>query len=218
MLFRSSKLINNSNESIEGFMFCFSVLAPVKIIDNCALHFSSGGYAELKPNAGFVLKPGDEWSFKFAYEESRHKPMNYRWSPQGCFLKTENEEIFNLNVIDLDLERISSVAPIPHISGDKLNYESLRLVPHPYSWNASAGVCNLCPPVNVFFDDNSIIHSAYESACQLGKRLNLNLFPEKINNEISNASTSLKIKYLDSMDESSYEIIKIGRASCRERV
>ena len=202
-----SKLINNSNESIEGFMFCFSVLAPVKIIDNCVLHFSSGGYAELKPNAGFVLKPGDEWSFKFAYEESRHKPMNYRWSPQGCFLKTENEEILNLNVIDLDLERISSVAPIPHISGDKLNYESLRLVPHPYSWTASAGVCNLCPPVNVFFDDNSIIHSAYESACQLGKRLNLNLFPEKINNEISNASTSLKIKYLDSIDESSYEII-----------
>ena len=151
-----SKLINNSNESIEGFMFCFSVLAPVKIIDNCALHFSSGGYVELKPNAGFVLKPGDEWSFKFAYEESRHKPMNYRWSPQGCFLKTENEEILNLNVIDLDLERISSVAPIPHISGDKLNYESLRLVPHPYSWTASAGVCNLCPPVNVFFDGNSI--------------------------------------------------------------
>ena len=62
-----------------------------------------------------------------------------------------------LNVIDLDLERISSVAPIPHISGDKLNYESLRLVPHPYSWTSSAGVCNLCPPINVFFDDNSII-------------------------------------------------------------
>ena len=98
------------------------------------------------------------------------------------------------------------MAPIPHILVDKINYESLRLVPHPYSWTASAGVCNLCPPVNVFFDDNSIIHSAYESACRLGKRLNLNLFPEQINNEIGNASTSLKIKYLDSLENSSYEI------------
>ena len=66
--------------------------------------------------------------------------MNHRLSPQGCFIKTDNEKILNLNVIDLDLERISSVAPIPHISGDKLNYESLRLVPHPNSWTSNAGV------------------------------------------------------------------------------
>ena len=90
-----SKLINNSHESIESFMFCFSLLAPVKVIENCVLHLSSGGYAEIKPNDGFVLKPGDVWSFKYAYEESRHKPMNYRWSPQGCFLKTKNQQIFN---------------------------------------------------------------------------------------------------------------------------
>ena len=201
-----SKLVNNSHESIENFMFCFSLLAPIKAIENCIIHNSSGGYAELKPNEGFALKPGDEWSFKYAYEESRHKPMNHRWSPQGCFLKIENERILNLNVIDLDLERISSVAPIPHIPGDKLNYESLRLVPHPYSWTSSAGVCNLCPPINVFFDDNPIIHSGYESACQLGNRLNLNLFPENINTESKVATTSIKIKYLESMEDSSYEI------------
>ena len=201
-----SKLINNSHESIESFMFCFSLLAPVKVIENCVLHLSSGGYAEIKPNEGFVLKPGDVWSFKYAYEESRHKPMNYRWSPQGCFLKTKNQQIFELNVIDLDLERISSVAPIPHIPGDKLNFESLRLVPHPYSWSSSTGVCNLCPPINVFCDDNLTIISGYESACDLGKRLNLNFFPEQTNNESPAATTSIKIKYLASVEESSYEI------------
>ena len=201
-----SKLINNSHEPIESFMFCFSVLAPVKVIENCVLHFSSGGYAELKPNKGFVLNPGEEWHFKYAYEESRHKPMNHRWSPQGCFIKTDNERIFNLNVIDLDLERISSVAPIPHILGDKINYESLRLVPHPHSWTSSAGVCNLCQPINVYFDDNPIIQSAYESACQLGKRLNLDLFSNKINFENKEATTSIKVKYLDSFEESSYQI------------
>ena len=201
-----SNLINNSHEPLEIFMFCFSVLAPVKVIENCVLHYSSGGYAELKPNKGFVLKPGDNWEFKYAYEESRHKPMNHRWSPQGCFLKKENEGIFSLQVIDLDLERISSVVPIPHISEDKLNYESLRLVPHPYSWNSSAGVCNLCPPINVFFDDNQIIKFGYKSACQLGTRLNLNFFPEDINKNNKTASTSLKIKLQELKEESSYEI------------
>ena len=204
--FFCSKLIKNSYESIESFRFCFSVLAPVKVIENCVLHMSSGGYAEIKPIDGFVLKPGDEWDFSFAYEESRHKPMNHRWSPQGCFIKTDNEKILNLNVIDLDLERISSVAPIPHISGDKLNYESLRLVPHPNSWTSNAGVCNLCPPINVYFDDNQIIQNAYESASQLGNRLNLNLFPEKINYENKEATTSIKFKHLDSLEESSYQI------------
>jgi len=201
-----SKLINNTHESIENFIFCFSVLAPIKVIENCSLHNSSGGYAELKPHKNFILKPGEEWSFIYAYEESRHKPMNHSWSPQGCFLKTENEGILTLNVIDLDLERISSVAPIPNISGDKLNYESLRLVPHPYSWNSSAGVCNLCPPINIFFDDNQIINSGFKSASQLGKRLNIHFFPEIKNQDSETTTTSVKIKLQKSTEDSSYEI------------
>ena len=202
-----SKLVNNSNEPITSFVFCFSILAPVKAVENCFIHFSSGGYAELKPEKNFVLQPGEEWIFKYSYDESRHKPMNHRWSPQGCFIKLKNKDIFNIKVIDLDLERISSVAPIPNISGDKLNYESLRLVPHPYSWAASAGVCNLCPPINVFFDDNQIIHSGYRSASELGTRLNLNFFPESVNEEFENATTSIKIKTQEFIEESSYEIV-----------
>ena len=97
--------------------------------------------------------------------------MNHRWSPQGCFLKKFNGEILNLRIIDLDLERISSVVPIPSISGDKKNYESLRLVPHPYSWTPSAGVCNLCLPINVMFDKSETINSAFKSALELGNRL-----------------------------------------------
>ena len=109
-----SSLINNSDESLENFMFCFSLLAPSKAIENCSLVNSSGGYSELCHSEEFVLKPGEEWNFKYAYEESRHKPMNHRWSPQGCFLKKDNGDLVNLKMIDLDLERISSVAPIPN--------------------------------------------------------------------------------------------------------
>ena len=61
-----SKLVNNSNEPITSFVFCFSILAPVKAVENCFIHFSSGGYAELKPEKKFVLQPGEEWTFDSA--------------------------------------------------------------------------------------------------------------------------------------------------------
>ena len=201
-----SSLTNNSDELLENFMFCFSVLAPTKVIENCSIVESSGGYTELCHSKEFVLKPGEEWNFKYAYEESRHKPMNHRWSPQGCFLKKGNGSIIDLKMIDLDLERISSVAPIPHFLGDKLNYESLRLVPHPYSWDPSAGVCNLCVPINIVFDDIEIINSAYQSALELGSRLNLNLLSKSINELNEKASTTLKLKFQDLSDDSSYKI------------
>ena len=92
-----STLINNSDVLLEHFVFCFSVLAPVKAIENCSLFNSEGGYSELSHPEEFVLKPGEDWSFQYAYEESRHKPMNHRWSPQGCFLKKNNGDLVNLD-------------------------------------------------------------------------------------------------------------------------
>ena len=201
-----STLINNSDVLLEHFVFCFSVLAPVKAIENCSLFNSEGGYSELSHPEEFVLSPGDEWNFKYAYEESRHKPMNHRWAPQGCFLKKDNGDLVNLKMIDLDLERISSVAPIPNFSGDKLNYESFRLVPHPHSWTPSTGVCNLSSPINVAFDNLEIIKCAYQSAFELGNRLNLNLLPETINEINTKATTSLKLKFQEFSDDSAYKI------------
>ncbi|MDC0492424.1 beta-N-acetylhexosaminidase [Candidatus Pseudothioglobus singularis] len=201
-----SSLSNNSDNSIENFRFCFSLLAPSKAIENCSVVKSSGGYTELCHSEELILKPGEQWSFKYAYEESRHKPMNHRWSPQGCFLKKDNGDLINLEMIDLDLERISSVAPIPNFSGDKLNYESFRLVPHPYSWNPSAGVCNLCSPINVAFENLKIITSAYQSALELGNRLNLNLLSNSTNEINKKATTSLKLTFQDLSEDSAYKI------------
>ena len=201
-----SKLINKTNQPIENFLFCFSMLAPVKVVENCTIFNSIGGYIELTHPQVFILNPGDEWSFKYAYEKSRHKPMNNRWAPQGCFLKTHNGDTISLKVIDLDLERISSVAPTPHITEHKINYESLRLVPHPYSWSPSAGVCNLSAPINVFFEDNQIVNSAYSSAMNLNNRLNLNFFPDTVNEDSDKATTSVKLKLKKCEVESSYRI------------
>ena len=201
-----SKLINKTNQPIENFLLCFSMLAPVKVVENCTIFNSIGGYIELTHPQVFILNPGDEWSFKYAYEKSRHKPMNYRWAPQGCFLKTHNGDTISLKVIDLDLKRISSVAPTPNIPEHKINYKSLRLVPHPYSWSPSAGVCNLSAPINVFFEDNQIVNSAYSSAMNLDNRLNLNFFPDTVNEDSDKATTSVKLKLKKFEVESSYRI------------
>ena len=201
-----SKLINKTNQPIENFLLCFSMLAPVKVVENCTIINSIGGYIELTHPQFFILNPGDEWSFKYAYQKSRHKPMNYRWAPQGCFLKTHNGDTISLKVIDLDLKRISSVAPTPHIPEHKINYESLRLVPHPYSWSPSAGVCNLSATINVFFEDSQIVNSAYSSAMNLDNRLNLNFFPDTVNEDSDKATTSVKLKIKEFEVESSYRI------------
>ena len=204
--FFCSKLINNSEHKIDNFLFCFSVLSPIKSVENCIVSKSVGGYSELSHPTQSTLNPGEEWNFKYGYEYSRHKPMNHRWAPQGGFLKVQNGNTIYLDMTDIDYERVSSVASILQVSGDKFNYESLRLVPHPYSWDPSAGVCNLCSPIDVVFDDIEIINSAYQSASELGGRLNLNLLSKSINELNEKASTSLKLKFQDLSDDSSYKI------------
>lgn len=171
-----ARLINNSQQKIDNFLFCFSVLSPIKSIDSCSLEKIIGGYCELAKSDNSSLLPGDEWTFKYAYEYSRHKPMNHTWGPQGGFLKLKNGNTINLKMIDLEFERISSVASAPSSLVDKSASELLRLVPHPHLWTPSAGVCNLSRPINVFFDDFDFISSAYQSVCDLGERLNLDLF------------------------------------------
>jgi len=156
--FFCSKLINNSEHKIDNFLFCFSVLSPIKSVENCIVSKSVGGYSELSHPSQFTLNPGEEWNFKYGYEYFRHKPMNHTWGPQGGFLKVQNGNTIYLDMTDIDFERISSVASILQVSGDNLPSESLRLVPHPHLWSASAGVCNLSRPINVFLDDSHRHH------------------------------------------------------------
>ena len=38
-----ARLINNSQQKIDNFLFCFSVLSPIKSIDSCSLEKIIGG-------------------------------------------------------------------------------------------------------------------------------------------------------------------------------
>ena len=204
--FFCSKLKNNSGHQIDNFSFCFSLLSPAKAYENCIVSESVGGYSELSNPSQLTLNSGEEWNFKYGYEFDRHKPLNHTWGPQGGFLKLQNGNTINIDMTDLDLQRISSVASTLQVLGNNIPSESLRLVPQPYIWKPSAGVCNLSESLNVVLDESEMITNAYKAASDLGKRINIDALPLKINQQSQNTATSLRLKFEKFADTSSYNL------------
>ncbi len=204
--FFCSKLKNNSGHQLDNFSFCFSLLSPAKAYENCIVSQSVGGYSELSNPSQLTLNSGEEWNFKYGYEFDRHKPLNHTWGPQGGFLKLQNGNTINIDMTDLDLQRISCVASTLQVLGNNIPSESLRLVPQPYIWRPSAGVCNLSELLNVVLDESETITNAYKAASDLGKRINIDALPLKINQQSQNTSTSLRLKFEKSADTSSYNL------------
>ncbi len=202
-----STLKNSSDIILDNFLICFSLLAPLNSIDNCHVTNQVGGYVEISQHSKSSLLPGQDWSFKYAYEYSRHKPMNHTWGPQGVFLKLHDGSIISVYVNDLNFQTLSSKAPIAKNIFDKSFDISLRLVPHPCEWIPSAGVCNLSQPLNLLFDDSEIITSAVSSASELGKRLNLDIYSSNNITDFIDSNTTLIIKVQKHILSSSYILV-----------
>jgi len=202
-----STLKNSSDIILDNFLICFSLLAPLNSIDNCHVTNQVGGYVEISQHNKSSLLPGQDWSFKYAYEYSRHKPMNHTWGPQGVFLKLHDGSIISVYVNDLNFQTLSSKAPIAKNIFDKSFDISLRLVPHPCEWIPSAGVCNLSQPLNLLFDDSEIITSAVSSASELGKRLNLDIYSSNNITDFIDSNTTLIIKVQKHILSSSYILV-----------
>ena len=170
-----SALKNNSDKVLDDFLICFSLLSPIKSVDNCLVITRVGGYVEISQLNKSSLLSGEEWSFKYVYEYSRHKPLNHTWSPQGAFVKLLDGTFISVYVDDLDFQAFSSLDPIAKSSSNKLLDQSLRLVPHPSEWMPSAGVCNLTQPLDLSLDDSEMVTRAVSAASELGERLSLNI-------------------------------------------
>ncbi len=198
-----SSLNNSSDIILDNFLICFSLLSPINSIDNCLVTNQVGGYVEISQLNKSSLLPGQEWSFKYAYEHSGHKPMNHTWGPQGVFLKLHDGAIISVYVDDLNFQTLSHVVPIAKNLSDK----SLRLVPHPCEWTPSAGVCNLSQPLNLLFDDSEIITRAVCAASELGKRLNLDIYSSKNVADFIDSNTTLKIKTQKHKTSASYNLV-----------
>ena len=198
-----STLKNNSDIVLDNFLICFSLLSPINSIDNCLVTNQVGGYVEVSQLNISSLSPGQDWSFKYAYEHSGHKPMNHTWGPQGTFLKLHDGAIISVYVDDLNFQTLSHVVPIVKNLSDK----SLRLVPHPSEWVPSAGVCNLSQPLSLSFDDSEIITRAVSAASELGKRLNLDIYSGNNVADFIDSNTTLKIKTQKHKTSASYNLI-----------
>ena len=201
-----SVLKNNSDKTLGNFLICFSLLSPIKSVGNCLVMTQVGGYVELSQLDTSPFLPGDEWSFKYAYGYSRHRPLNHTWSPQGAFVKLLDGSYISVDVDDLDFQTFSSLDPIAKNPSKKLLDQSLRLVPHPSEWMPSAGVCNLSYPLNLSFDDSEMITRAFSAASELGNRLNLNILSSN-NKEFIGSSTQLIIKAQKHKTSSSYSLV-----------
>jgi hexosaminidase len=197
-----SILKNNCDIVVDNFLICFSLLSPIKSIDNCLVKNQVGGYVEVSQLNISSLSPGQEWSFKYAYENSRHRPMNHTWGPQGSFLKLHDGTIIPVYVDDLNFQTLSPKVPIVKNLSDK----SLRLVPHPNEWVPSAGVCNLSQPLNLSFDYSEIITRAVSAASELGKRLNLDIYSNNVA-DFNDSNTTLLIKTQKHKTSASYNLI-----------
>jgi hexosaminidase len=197
-----STLKNNCDIVLDNFLICFSLLSPIKSIDNCLVTNQVGGYVEISQLNISSLSPGQEWLFKYAYEHSRHRPMNHTWGPQGSFLKLHDGTIISVHVDDVNFQTLSPNVPIVKNLSDK----SLRLVPHPNEWVPSAGVCNLSQPLNLSFDDSEIITRAVSAASELGKRLNLSIYSNNVADFID-SNTTLLIKTQKHKTSASYNLI-----------
>ena len=201
-----SVLKNNSDKTLGNFLICFSLLSPIKSVGNCLVMTQVGGYVELSQLDTSPFLPGDEWSFKYAYGYSRHRPLNHTWSPQGAFVKLLDGSYISVDVDDLDFQTFSSLDPIAKNPSKKLLDQSLRLVPHPSEWMPSAGVCNLSQPLNLSFDDSGMITRAVSAASELGNRLNLNILSSN-NKDLIGSNTELIIKAQKHKTSSSYSLV-----------
>ena len=107
-----SVLKNNSDKTLGNFLICFSLLSPIKSVDNCLVMTQVGGYVELSQLNTSPFLPSEEWSFKYSYEYSRHRPLNHTWGPQGAFVKLLDGSFISTYVDDLDFNTFSSLDPI----------------------------------------------------------------------------------------------------------
>ena len=53
-----SVLKNNSDKALDNFLICFSLLSPVKSVDNCLVITQVGGYVEISQLNKLPVLPG----------------------------------------------------------------------------------------------------------------------------------------------------------------
>jgi hexosaminidase len=156
-----------------------------------------GGYVELAPDHSGGLMNGDEWNFSFKYGYDRHAPVNVSWGPMGTYLKLADGQTVDVNSEPLKFLNDTSQMQT-RLSGDE---PALRLIPHPNSWEQTAGKCNLSDGINFSGNFSETVKNVISSFDSLTKRLGFQEF-------LSNQGVDVCFENVDkNFKEEEYELI-----------
>ncbi|MBO6852263.1 MAG: beta-N-acetylhexosaminidase [Marivivens sp.] len=144
----------DSDRAVEQPVFCFSCMAPVKVLEGGEMVRSLGGYAEVQlPD----LVPGRVAEVTIAHLVDAFAPKNRAWLPLGAYLRAGTEVI--------DLPRLPAGVRREGIARPKGTVPALTLCPQPQRFEAAGGEMVLSGVVSD--------HPALRRADQLAQRTGL---------------------------------------------
>jgi hexosaminidase len=118
-----------SDRLLASPVWCFSLLAPPRVVSGGTLIRDLAGYAEVQlPD----LRPGEPREVVLAHHGG-HRPANRAWLPQGGYLRLEDDATLPLPRLPSGVREVAA-APGPALG------EALPLVPQPSRWAPAAGV------------------------------------------------------------------------------
>ena len=133
-------------------VFCFSMLAPARVVSGGTILSSVGGYCEAQLSD---LAAGMSHTVTLAYADPRHRPKNRAWLPLGAYLRDRDGVT--------ELPELRSGAD-PWEPGPAPDDDGLRLVPPPSSWEPGGDVVEL---TSVSADD-ARLETVHELAIRQG--------------------------------------------------
>ncbi len=143
-----------SDLALSAPVFCFSLLAPVRVVTGGVLSRSVAGYAEVAlPD----LAAGEDLTVVVAYADPAFRPVNRAWLPLGAYLRTKDGP---LPLPPLPAGVQSAEAPLPSPAEG-----ALRLIPQPSEWHPAEGIL----PAPAFASS----HPAFARVDALARRLSL---------------------------------------------
>ena len=144
-----------SAQALRDPVFCFSLIAPARVIAGGTLIRAVAGYAEVAlpdiPAGGVV-------QVMVAHEDPGFRPVNRAWLPLGPHLRTR-DGVLPLPPLPAGV-MMPDQGPVPPPSGD-----GLRLIPQPFEWHPAEGV--------LAATGFAVNHPSFDAADALARRFGL---------------------------------------------
>lgn len=199
-----ANLTNVGIDVVDDFCLCFSLLAPLKALQNCIIEDVNGGFVRLRPDQNRQLRPGESWAFSFAYDQQHDEVNadNIAFGPQAAYIEM-GDQVYAVNTQPMRFEHVKpKKQEYTTTKASELTVSSLQLIPAPSSWRPSNGHCkaeNRFTPIK----EGSAVN-AWHAVQNLNKRLNLNSFAS--DNHQSDIAIPINILPLESTTEDAYEL------------